>query len=52
VPWEIANGAENPVLQALQFQQMDFCRKFPGGTGISHSRPNESFVKDQFNVSA
>jgi hypothetical protein len=31
-PWNIANGAENPVLQALQFQQMGFCRKFPGGT--------------------
>jgi hypothetical protein len=31
-PWKIANGAENPVLQALQFQQMGFCRKFPGGT--------------------
>jgi hypothetical protein len=28
------------------------CRKFPGGTGISHYRPNESFVEHQFNVSA
>jgi hypothetical protein len=28
-PWKIANGTENPVLQALQFQQMGFCRKFP-----------------------
>jgi hypothetical protein len=28
------------------------CRKFPGGTGISHHRSDESFVKDQFNDSA
>jgi hypothetical protein len=36
VPWKIANGAENLGLQALQFQQMGICRKFPGGTSISH----------------
>jgi hypothetical protein len=31
VPWKIANGAENPVLQAMQFQQIGFCLKFSGG---------------------
>jgi hypothetical protein len=30
-PWKVANGAEKLVLQALQFQQMGICRKFPGG---------------------
>jgi hypothetical protein len=29
VPWKIANVAESRVLQALQFQQMGFCRKLP-----------------------
>jgi hypothetical protein len=28
-PWKRANGAENLVLQALQFQYVGFCRKFP-----------------------
>jgi hypothetical protein len=51
-PWIIANGAENFVLQALQFYKMDICRKFPGGTNMSFYRSNESFVEDQFNVSA
>jgi hypothetical protein len=26
-----ANGVENLVLQALQFQQVGICRKSPGG---------------------
>jgi hypothetical protein len=30
-PWKISDGAENPVLQALQFQKIGVCRKFPGG---------------------
>jgi hypothetical protein len=34
VPWKIAIGAENPVFYSLQFQQMSFCCKFPGGTGL------------------
>jgi hypothetical protein len=28
VPWKIANGTENLVLQGLKFQQMGICRKF------------------------
>jgi hypothetical protein len=32
-PWKIANGVENLVLQALQFQQI--CRKFPVGGSIT-----------------
>jgi hypothetical protein len=52
VPWKIANGAENLVLQALQFQQMDICHKFPGGRSISHYGSNERFVEGKFNVSA
>jgi hypothetical protein len=47
---KIVNAAENPVLHSQQFQQMGFRRKFPGGTGISHSRPNESFVESQLNL--
>jgi hypothetical protein len=39
-------------LHSLQFQQMGFCHKFPGWTGISHCRPNESFVEGQLNISA
>jgi hypothetical protein len=35
-PRKIANGAENPILQALQFQLVRFCSKFPGGASISH----------------
>jgi hypothetical protein len=50
--WKIANGAENLVLQVLQFHEMDISRKFPGWTGISHYRPNECFVECQFNGSA
>jgi hypothetical protein len=34
-------AAKNSALQELQFQFMDFCCKFAGGTG----RPNESFVE-------
>jgi hypothetical protein len=40
-PWKISNGAENFVLQALQFQLMVVCRKLPGGASISHDTPNE-----------
>jgi hypothetical protein len=32
-PRKGANGAENLVFQALQFEQMGICRKFPGETG-------------------
>jgi hypothetical protein len=42
-PWKVSNGAQNPVLQALQFQQLGFCRKLSGGTGIGHYRPNQCF---------
>jgi hypothetical protein len=30
-----------PIFHALQFQQMGFCRKLPGGTGIGHYRPKK-----------
>jgi hypothetical protein len=30
-PWKFTSGAESLVLQALQFQKVDICRKFPGG---------------------
>jgi hypothetical protein len=42
---KFASGAENLVLQVLQFQQMDICRKFPGGRRISHYGSNECFVE-------
>jgi hypothetical protein len=29
-PWKLTTGAENLVLQALQFKQMGVCRKFTG----------------------
>jgi hypothetical protein len=45
VPWKFANGPENLVLQATKFQQMCICHKFPGGTGLSHYGPNESFME-------
>jgi hypothetical protein len=41
----IASGAENLVLQALQFQYTSSCPKFPGGAGLSHYGPNECFVE-------
>jgi hypothetical protein len=44
-PWKIASGAENLILQALQFQQMVICRKFPGGRSVSHYGCNEGFVE-------
>jgi hypothetical protein len=28
-PWKFTNGAENSVLQALQFQKVGICHKFP-----------------------
>jgi hypothetical protein len=49
---KIANGAECLDLQALQFNETGICRKFPGGTSLSHHRSNESFVEGQFNNSA
>jgi hypothetical protein len=52
VPWKFVSGAENPVLHELQFHYMGICSKSPGGTGMSHHRPNESFIEGQFNVSA
>jgi hypothetical protein len=51
-PWKISNGAENFVLQSLQFEYMVVCRKPPGGANISHGTPYECFVEGQFNVSA
>jgi hypothetical protein len=51
-PREIANGAENFILQALQFQCIGFSCKFPGGTSISNYRFNQGFVEGQFNVNA
>jgi hypothetical protein len=50
VPWNIVSIVENSILQSLHFQYMGVCSKFPGGSGIS--KPNESFVNGQFNVSA
>jgi hypothetical protein len=44
VPWKIANGAENLVLQVLLFQEKVICRKLPGGASINHYTPNECFV--------
>jgi hypothetical protein len=44
-------GAENLILQVLQFQKMDFCHKFPGRASLSHYRSNQGFVESQFNVS-
>jgi hypothetical protein len=37
-PWKIANSAQNPVLQALQFRKVGICHKFPGSAGISNWR--------------
>jgi hypothetical protein len=51
-PWKIFSGAENCILQALQFQQMVVCRELSGGASVSHDNPNECFVEGQFNVSA
>jgi hypothetical protein len=36
-PWKISNGAENFVLQALQFQYMVVCCKHTGGASMRHS---------------
>jgi hypothetical protein len=36
---------ENLVLQALYFQQVSICRKFPGGGSISHCGSNKCFVE-------
>jgi hypothetical protein len=30
-PWKIASYSENIVLQALQFEKLSVCLKFPGG---------------------
>jgi hypothetical protein len=51
-PRKIAGGAENLILQPLQFQYVEFCRKFPGRASISHYGSNQGFVEIQFNVSA
>jgi hypothetical protein len=34
--WKFTNSAENLVLQALQFQNVDICSEFPGGESISN----------------
>jgi hypothetical protein len=52
VLWKFANGAENRVLQWLQFHYMSICREFPDGRGINHYRSNESFTEGQFKASA
>jgi hypothetical protein len=44
-PWKVASGAENLVLQALQFQKVGICRKFPSGGSISHYETYECFVE-------
>jgi hypothetical protein len=44
-PWKIASYAENLVLQALQFEKMSVCRKFPGGVRIRHYGPYKCLVK-------
>jgi hypothetical protein len=33
------------VLQALHFPELSVHRILPGGTGVSHNLPNQSFVK-------
>jgi hypothetical protein len=44
-PWKIASGAENFILQALQFQKMAVRHRLPGGAGMSHYGPNQCFVE-------
>jgi hypothetical protein len=44
-PCKTVNGAKNLNLQTLQFQYIGFCRKFPGGTSVSHYRSNQGFVE-------
>jgi hypothetical protein len=44
-PWKIASGVENLVLQELQVQRMDLCRKFLRGTSISHYGSNDFLWK-------
>ena len=48
--WKAVSRAESLVLQALQFRKVGECRKFPGGTGVSHYGLNECFMVAQFNV--
>jgi hypothetical protein len=38
-------------LQALQFQEVGICRKFPGGASTSHYWSNQCFMEGYFNVS-
>jgi hypothetical protein len=47
---KISNSAEYSVLQALQFQKVSVRRMLPGGAGINHNSPNQSFVKRKFNI--
>jgi hypothetical protein len=49
-PDKISNSLEYSVLQALQFQEVSVRCVLPGGTGISHNWPNQSFVKRKFNI--
>jgi hypothetical protein len=39
-------GAENFVLEALQFQKIAVRREFPWRAGIVQYRPNRCFVED------
>jgi hypothetical protein len=49
-PVKISNRVEYTVLQALQFHGVSVRRILPGGTGISHIWPNQSFAKSKFNI--
>jgi hypothetical protein len=50
-PLKISNGAENLVLQALQFLKIDVCRKFSGGENISHYWSDQCLMEDNINIS-
>jgi hypothetical protein len=39
-PCSIASNTENLLLHALQFQNIDVCRRLPGREDISHYGPN------------
>jgi len=43
--WKVTNGAENLILQTLQFLNIGVCRKLPGGLDISQHWPREHFVE-------
>jgi hypothetical protein len=49
---DIANGAQIPISQTLQLQQMDFCLKFPRERSINYYRSNQGSAESQLNVRA